>query len=1356
MKKRVVPFVGFIMTLALAVGLGFVLPVAASAAPTAGIEFTAVDTYTMESALDAVPMTVAAWVNIPAGTNTDSIIVGNYINNTDKSVQFAINAKGQPRVSYVTTNSKGAVKTPVLNFTEADVRTGEWTHVAFTLNAASNTFTCYVNGEALPTSMSATWIYSANEFVRPLMLGGSYAAGNSTYFKGALGGVTMYEAELTAEQIGLLYSDGISAVTESPIAHYALEGAAAGENITDSTANGNDFIYAVPSDAPESGLTFTADDKYTAESAVAAVPSTVSAWVKIPESYKKTGNIISNYTDTTTKCISFSVTNNGYPQIYFITTNSSGTLKTPTLTFSEADVRTDEWTNITFVMNAAEKYFTCYINGAALPTTQSSTWIYTANEFANPLMLGGSNKTDNPDYFGGTIGEVVMYESEFTADQVALLCAYGAGAISETPIALYELEGAEAGSDIADTSGGGNNMIYSTDAESYVTVSFDANGGEGTMADVTDAVLGVEYTLPDCAFTAPEGKYFAGWSLARDGEIITGTSITPETDITLYAVWADIVLPSDGLTFTTEPYYMLENTLSDVAYTYSAWVYVPKGLEGDSAGAILSSWPNNTDPSVNFYINTNGQPGFTYRVGEGSTNNTYGYFTEGSFPYGEWVHIAVTVDSENKKTVKCYINGVADSKTVTLKNEFDENSTALPFVLGGNAFPGNSAVFKGAIKEVALYKETLTADQIALLYNAGVDGLGAVSPLAHYDTANVTDGADISDISGNGNHIAYVNRWFSQKEAVTGYAYSFAVVGDIQSVTYYAPEELETIYSWIADNVDSKNIKYVFNLGDIVETVAGLDSEWTAAKNAIDLLNGVVPYSLLRGNHDNSAKFNEYFANDTYMSQLEGFYEEGKIDNFYDIITAGDDEYLHIGLDYGPSDEVLAWAGSIVEQYPELKVIVTTHAMVGENGEWFVDSAGDGALNGGGLNNGQNIWDEFVKKYENIELVLCGHDPSDDIVVKQVQGDNGNTVTAMLIDPQYIDKYWGAAGLVAMFYVYPETGNVEIEYYSPIREKYFKESNQFEAAVWSVPSEDVGAAVKIGYAGLPESVSAGESFTADIVISAADSAQSLSSFNLSVDYDTAKLKLVSITVSDSMGGEAIVNGAAIAWHNASGAALAVDTTGVAVARATFEVVSTLANSTSATLGFDETATLNVTLENDDIKTGFTPDTEDSAVIELEVIAFEYFFIYDDEYMALEEGTKIFCIKADTNDCTYSLDGKKLVYSDKYKAHLVIIADDASTADEEMLASAVTVASGAADTVDYSGDVNGDGTVTAGDAALISSLLHAYATGKTMEGIDDMMRLRADFHTTGSAYVTVSDCSAVLHKTVGLDYSGENQ
>ena len=67
------------------------------------------------------------------------------------------------------------------------------------------------------------------------------------------------------------------------------------------------------------------------------------------------------------------------------------------------------------------------------------------------------------------------------------------------------------------------------------TVRFNANGGGGTMADVT-SVSG-SYTLPSCGFTEPEGKQFKGWSTSADGSVISGTTYEVSSDTTFYAIW---------------------------------------------------------------------------------------------------------------------------------------------------------------------------------------------------------------------------------------------------------------------------------------------------------------------------------------------------------------------------------------------------------------------------------------------------------------------------------------------------------------------------------------------------------------------------------------------------------------------------------------------------------------------------------------------------------------------------------------------------------------------------------------------------------------------------------------------------
>ena len=71
-----------------------------------------------------------------------------------------------------------------------------------------------------------------------------------------------------------------------------------------------------------------------------------------------------------------------------------------------------------------------------------------------------------------------------------------------------------------------------------VTISFDPNGGTGTMKPMR-VKAGVGYTLPECTFTPPEGKEFAGWLAANGRVFLAGDNVVSSTDSVLKATWKD-------------------------------------------------------------------------------------------------------------------------------------------------------------------------------------------------------------------------------------------------------------------------------------------------------------------------------------------------------------------------------------------------------------------------------------------------------------------------------------------------------------------------------------------------------------------------------------------------------------------------------------------------------------------------------------------------------------------------------------------------------------------------------------------------------------------------------------------------
>jgi hypothetical protein len=353
--------------------------------------------------------------------------------------------------------------------------------------------------------------------------------------------------------------------------------------------------------------------------------------------------------------------------------------------------------------------------------------------------------------------------------------------------------------------------------------------------------------------------------------------------------------------------------------------------------------------------------------------------------------------------------------------------------------------------------------------------------------------------------------WIDELPEPEDYAYSFAVVGDPQYMTQYdarfGTTYVKDMYKWIVDNAEGKNIQHVIGVGDI--THGDGEKEWNVAHEAISQMDGKVSYSLVRGNHDNrTTYFDKLFGEEdaTYVKQqtMVSCYEydwtypgettlSAKARNTAHEFSGTDVDYLVIALDFGAQDDVLEWANGVVEAYPNHTVIVSTHAYLSSTGAILDESSNDspdgknydgieGQYNGGvggnearrlwngkkwkyqakslveePFNGGQDLWDKFISKHENISMVFSGHVLNGDMSRSQMVGDNGNIVEQIMINPQSLDDdgYYEQeavvvgtdstfVGNVAIFYCSEDGKTIDVQWYSTVKQKFYRENNQFQ------------------------------------------------------------------------------------------------------------------------------------------------------------------------------------------------------------------------------------------------------------------------------------------------------------------------
>lgn len=494
-----------------------------------------------------------------------------------------------------------------------------------------------------------------------------------------------------------------------------------------------------------------------------------------------------------------------------------------------------------------------------------------------------------------------------------------------------------------------------------------------------------------------------------------------------------------GMKFDVSAEYKTDILEMPLPMTYEAAVCFPAGYT-ERGGVIFGNYVDSNSACVNFEVYKYGIPRVYIIDNNGKCYNIV--FNQIDVCNGKPTHIAISGDINTGKW-KCYIDGkLAQTIDEAVPKTFNLISD---FAFGGDKRGGNSQYFKGELYSLRLYSDIRMPEEIAL--DATRDENDEDNLITAYDVS-ASDEWKTEGINAIGDqkfNLSLITNWIKEIPEPEDYAYSFAVIGDIQTLNYSYPEKLLDMFEWIRDNKEEKKIAFSVGLGDVTEKNS--QREYLNAIEAYDKIDGTVPFSIIRGNHDRSGYSSEiydtYITQEKYSDEITGSYDSSML-NTYRILKVGEVDYLFMNLDYLLADEVIAWANDVIAEHPECHVIVSTHIYMSNTGSYYKLDGNSGiGKKYGAKNNGEVLWDKLLSRHENIVMLICGHNPTDDIYYRQREGINGNKVTEILIDPQSTDKNYTGTGLVAMFYFSKDGKHLDVQYYSTAKDAFFKTNNQF-------------------------------------------------------------------------------------------------------------------------------------------------------------------------------------------------------------------------------------------------------------------------------------------------------------------------
>lgn len=304
-------------------------------------------------------------------------------------------------------------------------------------------------------------------------------------------------------------------------------------------------------------------------------------------------------------------------------------------------------------------------------------------------------------------------------------------------------------------------------------------------------------------------------------------------------------------------------------------------------------------------------------------------------------------------------------------------------------------------------------------------------------------------------------------------AWTVVVIPDTQGYTSLrrGREEnvkvLDQMFAWMAENKESRNLQVALHVGDM--TAKNQPEEWVKIRGSYRQLDGVLPYVVCVGNHDErptnrKALINEHFKisqNPLNQGFFVASYEEGKLENACYEQENNGQKFLFLALEFAPRDAVLEWANDIIKERPDHRVFITVHEYISEKSrlirkdgrpapevsdkEQYLRRFGR-ALK---INFGVDLKRKLIDPNPNVEFLTCGHygcqkfDDEGKLIYDRQElatahrsdpRETGAAFHAMLFNAQWIRS--GGDGWMLLLEFQPDNKTVQVRTYSPHLKAY--------------------------------------------------------------------------------------------------------------------------------------------------------------------------------------------------------------------------------------------------------------------------------------------------------------------------------